>query len=81
MRKYTKVAGVTFDNDNGTNRQDIIGIYAKEGDTVALVPEPDNPYDANAVGVWLERKGMFKNKRFQIGYLSRTFAATHRGGR
>ena len=37
-----------------------------------LVPEVGNPYDANAVSVWIE--GM------QVGYLSRESAARYRRG-
>ena len=37
-----------------------------------LVPEPDNPYDANAVGVWIDR--------LKVGYLSRNDAQHYRPG-
>ena len=61
---YTKVAGVCFENDDGTHRQDILK-KCEKGMRVNLIPEPDNPYDENAVKVVLE------NTSEQLGYLNR----------
>ncbi len=54
----TSVAGVTFSNsgDNTENRQDIIrslvsGGLLDKGQSLDLVPEPDNPKDPNAIRV------------------------------
>lgn len=54
MNKLTgiefKVVGVTFDNDNGINRQVILATM-KDTDPVQLVREPSNKFDHNAVKV------------------------------
>jgi len=60
---YTKVAGVSKKNANGSSRQKIIEECVWKGHPLDLIPEPNNPYDKNAVGVW------WSNDR-QIGYLS-----------
>lgn len=54
----TSVAGVTKDG-----RQKIIKKYCKIGNSVQLVPEPNNPYDRNAIKVVLQNG-------YDIGYLS-----------
>ena len=64
---YTKVVGVTRENEDGTSRQKIIG-RLKAGDKAALRREPDNRYDPNAVAVCTASGE-------QIGYLSREVAA------
>lgn len=46
----TRVVGVTQNNADGTNRQAILGKLSL-GDIAALVREPRNRYDANAIGV------------------------------
>jgi hypothetical protein len=43
------------------------------GHAVALVPEPENPHDAHAVGVWNE------DRTLQLGYVPREIAPTIRG--
>ena len=63
----TKVVGVTFENADGATRQRIIA-KCGIGEDIDLVPEPDNPHDANAVAV--KRRGTGE----QIGYLSRDVA-------
>ena len=63
----TKVVGVTFTNADGAPRQRIIA-KCGIGEDIELVPEPDNPHDANAVAVTRRRTGE------QIGYLSRDVA-------
>lgn len=45
------VAGITHKNDWGEHRRSIICRQVREGDTVELVPEPDNSYDENAIRV------------------------------
>lgn len=64
----TKVVGVSFNNDDGSSRQVIISRHASEGGGLLLIPDPNNRYDPNAVGVWLDSP--FK----QIGHLSREIA-------
>lgn len=56
-----KVAGVTFDNPDGTNRQDVLK-RTKVGPDVSLVWERDNPHSKTAVAVY-NRDGQ------QLGYL------------
>jgi hypothetical protein len=43
------------------------------GRTLALVPEPENEHDRNAVGVWNEERTV------QVGYVPRDLAPTIRG--
>jgi len=59
---YTKVAGVSYLNDDGTNRQ-IIARKCRRGDVLLLAPEENNPHDKNAVRV-LRKNGE------QLGYLT-----------
>ena len=53
-----RLAGVTFDNEDGVNRQELLSrveklITATETVPVEFIPEPDNKYDSNAVLVRL----------------------------
>ncbi len=61
-----KAVGVTFTNDDGTARQDVIKQLNK-GDNVSLVRDIGNQYDANAVKVM--------SKHGQAGYISRDYTA------
>lgn len=67
---YTKVAGISKEG-----RQGIVKQHCKVGQTVFLKREPQNPYDKNAIGVWIQA-GMTQK---QIGYIpdgtNRRFAA------
>lgn len=47
----TKVVGVTFDNDDGSSRQDAIG-NLQVGQQVYLVWNPHNPHSSNAILVF-----------------------------
>lgn len=62
---YLKVAGVTFRNPDGTDRQRIIS-KLHVGDGLRFVPEPNNPYDHMAVRVETE-------SGVQIGYVPRQY--------
>ena len=42
----TKVVGVTFDNKDGVNRQEVIKTL-KVGQPLNITAEPDNPFDTN----------------------------------
>ena len=71
---YTKIVGVTFANQDGSVRQEIIedlddflGQTAQV--SLTLVREPQNPYDHNAIQV---RDGQGR----QIGFLSRSVCET-----
>lgn len=44
------IAGITFDNENGRARQDVLA-DCSEGEMLQLIADPDNPYDSNAVKV------------------------------
>lgn len=57
---FTKVVGVTFEG-----RQDVVG-GMREGAPLRLIRQPENPHDANAVGVWFGE--------LQIGFLKREIA-------
>jgi len=47
---YTKVAGVTYKNDDGTDRQEILSTCSPL-ETLRLEHEDNNPHDANAIRV------------------------------
>lgn len=83
----SKIAGVSFSNEDGTSRQKLINAHCRPGMPLGLQREPNNTYDRNAVSVWIwARSFLFFSKAFQIGYLNSDIAqeiATHmdRGGR
>jgi hypothetical protein len=64
---YTKVVGVTYDNDDGTNRQLIIS-ELKYNSIINLKRDYSNLYDPNAIMV-VNLSGE------QIGFLSRDLAS------
>ena len=71
----TKVVGVRYENQDGGNRQALIG-ELQVGDPLLLVHDPQNPHDANAVEVRVANKP----GNPQIGFLGRELAvevATH----
>lgn len=71
---YTKVAGVTFEG-----RQAHIANIAV-GDIVRLEPEPENPYDPNAIAV---KVALPSGTVHHVGYVPREMAgvlAPHLGG-
>jgi hypothetical protein len=47
---YTNIVGVTKKNPDGTDRQELLK-KCKEGQELALVLDPDNPYDKNAIKI------------------------------
>jgi hypothetical protein len=59
----TKVVGVSKKNPNGQSRQDLIETCIESGDNLDLVRDHENPYDENAIGVYI-RTGE------QIGFIS-----------
>jgi hypothetical protein len=61
------VAGVTFRPGN------VDDASFDPGRRLALVPEPENPHDPNAVGIWNEKRTL------QAGYVPRDAAAGLRG--
>lgn len=74
---FTKVAGVSHKNRNGTARQELIKRYCIKGRRVELRREPSNQYDPNAVAVFIvTRELLFFRKTYQIGYLNGELAET-----
>lgn len=70
---FTKVVGVTFKNDDGSDRQSIIRNLVRngeldEGAEVFFVPQPANPHDSNCI---LVKAGNGQT----LGCLSREMAA------
>lgn len=70
MRKDFRVAGTTFDN-----RQKYLGYLKSQGKPfkTALVREPNNPYDKNAILIMAHTQD---NKRMPLGYVPRELAET-----
>lgn len=64
----TKVAGVTKSNPDGTNRQDIIYEQVTGYSDLYLKREPENPYDENAVAVYLAEGDI------KLGYIKSALA-------
>ncbi len=75
---HTKAVGVTYPNDDGTDRQKIIA-KCKVGDRLILQHEPENPYDENAIAVYCRQSSFFGGSKIkQIGHLpSRTARNLH----
>jgi HIRAN domain len=72
---HSKIAGVTAKNDNGRSRQDYIRAFCTAGMPLQLVREPKNPFDKNAVGLWIKARALiFFTSNVQIGYLGRDVA-------
>ena len=61
----SKVAGVTHRNSDGVSRQALISRFARRGTSITLIREPNNPYQRNALGVWIDGPG----RTVQIGYI------------
>lgn len=73
MVLHTYVAGVTHENRDGSSRQAIIKKYGDELNLIELRPEPDNPFDSEAIAVWMNTGDKNDYKYLQIGYLSKDF--------
>lgn len=72
---HTRVAGVTANNEDGMSRQKLIAAVCRVGMTVALVREPNNEHDKNAVAVRVEGRALiFFSVTGRIGYLPREIA-------
>ena len=70
---YTKIVGVTFSNENGDLRQDIIESLEAEFGSEKAFPlrfqhQPDHPEDENAIAI-------FGPHSRQIGFIRRKLAA------
>lgn len=70
---YTKITGVTFNNENGTSRQVLLAQFSDISEDapleLTLVREPNNPYDSNAVAI-------YTGTGEQLGYLNKTTNVT-----
>jgi hypothetical protein len=66
-RFFSKIAGVTHPNRDGSDRAEILR-RCQPLDILELIPEPDNPVDPKAIAIWRYRK------RFQLGYLPKETA-------
>lgn len=67
----TRVAGITFDNSDGTSRQALARLL-RAGDPLDLMREPTNPFDPNAIALYA---GQGRAAGKQLGYVPRTLAA------
>lgn len=63
---YTKIAGVTHQNQDGVDRQQLIEKYREKGNPVLFIPEPDNEFDPNALKVCVAGE--------QLGYINSDLA-------
>lgn len=63
----TKVVGVTFEGRQGT-----IANINEMMDRLVAIREPDNPYDKNAIGVFVKKMNGTKKS---VGYINRGLAA------
>lgn len=73
MNTNSKVAGTTFHRIPGNNPIQVTEVYEKAGvpcakATVILQPEPDNPYDAEAVKVVAK---LVDGTAFHLGYIGK----------
>lgn len=72
----SNIAGVSFDNDDGTSRQEILGkLYddwwtedLEDDLAIELEHEPSNEYDPNAIAVYFNAEGDEKASG-KVGYL------------
>ena len=72
----TRVYGSSFTNDNGISRQTILARLARLPRFmvgVALVREPENPHDPNAIRIVARVRGA--DGSFTLGYLKKELAA------
>ena len=60
---YSKIAGMTHPNRDGSNRIETLYAFCEPLDRLELIPEPDNPIDPEAIAVYLEKTGD------RLGYL------------
>lgn len=71
----TKIVGVTHQCPNtGVNRQDLIRAYVRPGMQLDLTPEPNNPFDDQAISVTFEKRIVIRKQRVHLGYLPQSRA-------
>lgn len=68
---HSYVAGVTYNNPDGSSRQAYIRKFVKAGMPAKLKREPNNQHDENAIAVWVTAKLVFGliKEDIQVGYL------------
>jgi hypothetical protein len=72
----SKVAGVSFRNPNGSDRQRIIRKFCRAGGSLDVRLEPDNRYSEDAIGLWVRGRWLFIfPARYQIGYVKEAIAS------
>jgi hypothetical protein len=74
---HTKIRGVTKENPDGANRQQIIRQWCHSGDALFLVREPNNPFGRNAIQVRrIVYSDVLDKPRLgeQLGYVSHDLA-------
>jgi hypothetical protein len=73
---HTNIRGVSFENSDGTSRQQIIRSFCHPGDALLLIRERGNPVDPNAIRVVRICRGFDGRAAFseQLGYLSKEIA-------
>jgi len=77
IEMHCSVAGVTFRNKHGSikSRQKIIRNFCRDGSRLDVRAEPDNPHSANALGLWIEDRGIFWSKGwYKVGYIPQSDA-------
>ena len=68
----TKISGVTnLEPKTKRNRQELIRQFVTAGTPLIAKRERRNPYDPNAVALWLKRRGCLGKKQFHLGYVHR----------
>lgn len=67
----SKVFGVTFANDDGSDRQRIIREHCRPGVSLAVVHEPNNPHspDGTALGLWVPAITGSQSRMMKIGHI------------
>ena len=71
----SKVAGVSFPNDDGSSRQRIIRKYCRAGKSLEVRLEPDDRYSEDAMGLWVRGRRLFIfPARYQIGHIKNEIA-------
>jgi hypothetical protein len=72
----SKVAGVSFRNRDGSDRQRIIRRFCRAGGSLDVRLEPDNRYSEDAIGLWVRGRWLFIfPARYQVGYVKNAIAS------
>jgi hypothetical protein len=71
----SKVAGVSFANDDGSSRQTIIRKYCRAGKSLDVRLEPDDRYSEDAMGLWVRGRWLLIfPRRYQVGHIKNEIA-------